>query len=265
MKIVAGDHKVDVYWDNSPESFLDPVTGEVDFEGYKIYRATLTRENQNTGLKQLFELIGQCDQIDSVGYNTGLDFVRLPQPETLDGHEYQYRFTNDDLLNGWQYAFAVTAFDKGDPANNLPSLESSTLLSYGRAFPGPQPEARGKVTVFPNPYKISSLWDGLGEDGIQERSRILYFANLPEKCAIKIYTVAGDLVDIIDHDGLTYNGSDINWFKQYAGEDNVFSGGIHGWDLVTKSDQAVATGLYLYTVEDKSTGEMSRGKFVVIK
>jgi hypothetical protein len=265
MKLVAGESKVDVYWDDSPESAIDPVTGEPDFEGYKIYRARITQQNQNVGLKQLFELIGQYDIYDSIGYNTGMSLIRLPQPETLDGHAYQYRLTCNNLLNGWQYAFSVTAFDQGDPDNNLPSLESSVLQSYSRVFPGAAPDENRKVTVFPNPYKTSSVWDGRGDDGIQERSRLLYFANLPDHCTIRIYTMAGDLVDTIEHDGDTYNGSDIGWFKQFASGENVFSGGVHAWDLVTKSDQAVATGLYLYTIEDKDNGQVQRGKFVVIK
>jgi len=265
IKLVAADGKVDVYWDNSAESFIDPVTGEPDFEGYRVYRARITQENQGSGLKQLLELIAQYDAIDSLDYDTGLDLIRLPQPETLDGRVYNYKLTNDNLLNGWEYAFAVSAFDRGDPANNLPSLESSALLSAGRVFPGPTPAEMRRVTVFPNPYKAGSLWDGRGDDGVQERSRLIYFANLPERCSIKIYTVAGDLVDVIDHDGRTYSGADIAWFQQYAAGDKVFSGGIHGWDLVTKSDQALATGLYLFTVEDRNSGEHSRGKFVVIK
>jgi len=265
IKLVAADGKVDVYWDNSAESFIDPVIGEPDFEGYRLYRARITQENQGSGLKQLLELVAQYDMNDSIGYDTGLDLIRLPQPETLDGRIYNYRFMNDNLLNGWEYAFAVSAFDRGDPANNLPSLESSALLGAGRVFPGPTPAEKRKVTVFPNPYKAGSLWDGRGDDGIQERSRLIYFANLPERCSIKIYTVAGDLVDVIDHDGKTYSGADIAWFQQYAAGDKVFSGGIHGWDLVTKSDQALATGLYLFTVEDRNSGELSRGKFVVIK
>jgi hypothetical protein len=265
IKLVAADGKVDVYWDDSAESFIDPVTGEPDFEGYRLYRARITQENQGAGLKQLLELIAQYDMNDSVGYDTGLDLIRLPQPETLDGRIYNYKFTNDNLLNGWEYAFAVSAFDRGDPANNLPSLESSALLSAGRVFPGPTPEEMRRVTVFPNPYKAGSLWDGRGDDGVQERSRLIYFANLPERCSIRIYTLAGDLVDVIDHDGRTYSGADIAWFQQYAAGDKVFSGGIHGWDLVTKSDQALATGLYLFTVEDRNSGELSRGKFVVIK
>jgi hypothetical protein len=35
--------------------------------------------------------------------------------------------------------------------------------------------------------------------------------------------------------------------------------------LVTADDQAIATGLYLYTVEDLATGEIQKGKFAVIK
>jgi len=266
MKLVAGEGKVDIYWDNSSEAFIDPVTGQPDFEGYKIYKAKITQENQNVGIKQLLELIAQYDRVDSIGYDTDIDAIRLEIPETIDGHAYQYRFTNDNLLDGWQYAFAVTAFDTGDPVNNLESLESSALLNTGRVIPGPQADnEKRKVTVFPNPYKASSLWDGRGDDGIQERSRLIYFANLPDICTIRIYTLAGDLVDTIEHDSRTYNGADINWYAQYAPGEKAFSGGIHGWDLVTKSDQALATGMYLFAVEDKASGETSRGKFVVIK
>jgi hypothetical protein len=139
------------------------------------------------------------------------------------------------------------------------------LLSSGRAFPGPTGNENRQISVFPNPYRASSLWDGRGDDGVQERTRLLYFANLPQRCNIKIYTLAGDLVDAIDHDGLTYSGADVGWYGQFAPGDKVFSGGIHAWDLVTKSDQALATGLYLYTVKDSDTGELYRGKFVVIK
>lgn len=266
VKLVPGDGKVDVYWDDQPEHFIDPVTGSEDFEGYRIYRARLTNENQGIGLKQLFELIGQYDIIDSIGYNTGLDLIRLDEPLDINGHTFHYKFTNEGLLNGWQYAFAVSSFDMGDPENNLESLESSVLLGYGKAFAGPLAGVdERKITVFPNPYKASSAWDGLGDDGVQERSRLLYFANLPENCTIRIFTLAGDLVDVLEHEAASYTGQDINWFKEFAEGEKVFSGGLHGWDLVSKSDQAVATGLYLYVVEDRDTGEIYRGKFVVIK
>jgi hypothetical protein len=47
--------------------------------------------------------------------------------------------------------------------------------------------------------------------------------------------------------------------------DTKISGGEHAWDLISRYDQAIATGLYLFTVKDLETGEIKRGKFVIIK
>jgi hypothetical protein len=106
------------------------------------------------------------------------------------------------------------------------------------------------------------VWDGAGE-----RNRKIYFYNLPARCEIRIYTLAGDIVADIHHDAATYDGSDIGWFQQFSGTQipPQFSGGEHAWDLITKYDQAIATGLYLYSVRDSDTGETATGKFLVIK
>jgi hypothetical protein len=45
----------------------------------------------------------------------------------------------------------------------------------------------------------------------------------------------------------------------------IMSGGEHAWDLITMHDQATASGLYLFTVEDKDTGTIKEGKFLIIK
>ena len=265
MKLVASDRSVDVYWNNSPESYIDPIIGRADFEGYRIYRARVTQDNQSQGLRSLLQMVGQFDLVDSIGFNTGLDYVRLPEPVVIDGDSMYYKLTNNDLLNGWQYVYSVTAFDTGDPTNNLESLESSPLLNYKRVFPGPQPEEKAKVGVFPNPYRAYSLWDGRGADGPKERQRMINFYNLPDKCTITIYTIAGEVVDKIYHDAATYNGGDISWYDNYSGEGSVFSGGLHSWDVVSEADQAIATGIYLYTVKDEVTGDVQKGKFVIIK
>ena len=265
MKLVASDGRVDVYWDDFPEDFIDPVLGRADFEGYRIYRARVTQDNQNRGLRELLEMVGEFDRIDSIGYNTGLAFVRLPEPVIIDGDTMYYKFTNDNLLNGWQYVYAVTAFDTGDPINNLESLESNNLINYQRVIPGTQVQSNAKVGVFPNPYRSAALWDGRGTDGPKERLRKLYFYNLPDRCSITIYTVAGEIVDRVEHDAATYDGSDIAWYQNYASGDVVFPGGMHGWDVVSEADQAIATGLYLYAVENKATGDIQKGKFIIIK
>ena len=43
------------------------------------------------------------------------------------------------------------------------------------------------------------------------------------------------------------------------------SGGEEPWDLITDHDQAIATGLYLFSVKDEETGNIKIGKFLVIK
>ena len=94
---------------------------------------------------------------------------------------------------------------------------------------------------------------------------MINFYNLPDKCTITIYTIAGEVVDKIYHDAATYNGGDISWYDNYSGEGSVFSGGLHSWDVVSEADQAIATGIYLYTVKDEVTGDVQKGKFVIIK
>lgn len=266
MKLVASDGKVDVYWNKLAETFVDPVLGRQDFEGYRIYRARITADNQNRGLKDLLELVGEFDRAgDSTGYNTGMGYITLSEPEIFDGDTMYYKFTCDNLLNGWQYLFAISAFDTGDPLNNLESLESSALINYQRAFPGTPTQANAKVGVFPNPYRAYALWDGRGTDGVKERLRKIYFYNLPEKCRITIYTLAGEVVDNIDHNAVSGNGADIAWYDNYASGDVVMSGGVQSWDVVSKADQAIATGMYLFTVKDNATGDVQKGKFLIIK
>ena len=94
---------------------------------------------------------------------------------------------------------------------------------------------------------------------------MIHFYNLPQNCTITIYTVAGEIVDKINHDASTYTGDDIAWFENFADEDVVFSGGMHSWDVVSEADQAIATGMYLYTVKDENSGDIQRGKLVIIK
>jgi len=93
----------------------------------------------------------------------------------------------------------------------------------------------------------------------------LYFYNLPARCEVRIYTLAGDLVDRFTHNSESYNGADIKWFEHFSLRNTVFPGGEHAWDLVSEYDQAIATGLYVYTVKDHESGKIYNGKFLVIK
>jgi hypothetical protein len=260
LTVIPGNGKVSLYFDNLPEDYEDPITREKDFEGYRIYGSPKT-----VGSKEEATLMAQFDEIDSLGlgYDTGFEAIRFDT--TINGKDYQYRFINENLLSGWpgKYFYAVTSYDKGNPANNMPSMESSINENLTYAVPG-RPVSHSKerkIYVYPNPYKTGALWDGSGT-----RDRLIWFANLPERATIRIYSLAGDLIDEIDHDANTYNGGDAGLLAQKASsQKTVYSGGEHGWDLISRHDQAIATGLYLYSVKDEDTEEVFTGKFVVIK
>lgn len=266
VKVIPENQKATIYWDKRAENSIDPISGKKDFEGYRLYRTQAgfdLTQAQNT-LSSLV-LLGEFDSTgNSIGFNSGFSFVELDEPVTFENDtiQYYYKFEIDNLLNGWQYLFSVTAFDEGDSESNLESLESGPLASLQRILPGTlaNEDENVEVGVFPNPYYGSAIWDGSSE-----RLRKIYFFNLPGECEITIYTLAGDIVKRIEHDQLS-NGSDIQWFQNYASDGKQkFAGGEHAWDLVTDNDQAIATGLYLFTVKNRRNGNIKTGKFLVIK
>jgi len=93
-------------------------------------------------------------------------------------------------------------------------------------------------------------YTGLADTGLvlapsQYMSEIPSTFGPPKSCVISIYTLAGDLVELIRHSDATFS--------------------FHDWNLTSYVGQAVASGLYLFAVEDSQTGEVQVGKFVVIR
>ena len=266
VKVIPENQKATIYWDKRSESSVDPISGKKDFEGYRLYRTEAGFDLTNyQNLQSSLVLLAEFDSTgNDIGYNTGFSYVRLDEPVYFpnDTTAYYYKFEVSTLLNGWQYVFSVTAFDQGDPDNNLSSLESSPLTTANKILPGTvaTDETNAEVGVYPNPYYGNAIWDGN-----TERLRKIYFYNLPSNCEITIYTLAGDVVKRIQHNSES-NGSDLGWFQNYSSDNSQkFSGGEHAWDLITDYDQAIATGLYLFTVENKNNGDIKRGKFLIIK
>ncbi|MFH1850911.1 MAG: hypothetical protein ABIA75_01060 [Candidatus Neomarinimicrobiota bacterium] len=266
MTVVVGDQIATVYWSDNAESFIDPVSQEIDFEGYRVYgaRKTLVEYPQEFTLLGEYDVYNPDDQ--NIGYNTGLDAVRItnaagePDSVAIDGVYYHYKFENRGVKNGWMNYYSVTAYDRGDPEANVASLESSKYANRVYVMPGSVPDTsgwRGQPSVYPNPYRGQANWDGYGS-----RDRMIWFQNLPAKAEIRIFTLAGDLVDIIQH-GSDYIGQDVRNIDH--NKNPLLSGGEHAWDLISSYDQAVASGLYLFTVEDLASNEVKEGKFLVIK
>jgi len=98
-----------------------------------------------------------------------------------------------------------------------------------------------KITVVPNPFIIRH------ELMPNENNPALYFTNLPPVCTVRIYTLSGDLVTVLQH-----------------ATSGAAASGTAVWDLRNNNFQRVASGLYLYHVEDAS-GRTFVGKFAVVR
>jgi len=94
------------------------------------------------------------------------------------------------------------------------------------------------IMVVPNPYIVRNAWERS-----RDYSRIA-FTHLPDKCTIRIYTLSGDLLRTLEHDSPALDGNE-------------------NWDLLTKNNQKIAAGVYIYHV-DSEYGEKI-GKFAVVR
>jgi len=119
------------------------------------------------------------------------------------------------------------------------------------------------IMVVPNPYIGRSKFDGRKEnDQKGDKSRRLWFINLPNRCTIRIYTLAGDLVQTLDHNGSM--PTDIITISK-ATTTGMAASGMHSWDLLSKNEQIIAPGVYLFSVENKADSKIKVGKFVIVK
>lgn len=269
VKVVPSDKKIDVYWTKASEFSVDPISNQQDFEGYRLYKTTVGFDVKDVvDITKDLKVVAEYDTpANGIFFDNGFSSVALASPVTFEGdtNRYYYRYTFENIQNGWQHAISLTAFDRGDPVNNLESLESSPVANMARVFagkPGNDGFANGDPFVYPNPYYAGASWEGASTF---EEDRKIMFANLPSECTVRIYTVAGDFVDEFTHNE-AYTGEESRWFVTYSDPQSTkFSGGEHAWDLLSRDNQIIARGIYLFSVQDAKTGDIFKGKFVVIK
>ncbi|MEM0961061.1 MAG: hypothetical protein AAGK21_00810 [Bacteroidota bacterium] len=98
--------------------------------------------------------------------------------------------------------------------------------------------------VVPNPYVAAASFEPERFATAGRGQRRIEFRAIPANSTVRIYTVTGDLVQTLRHDGLTT--------------------GIVEWDLRTKDNLDVAPGLYIFHVDAPDVGEHV-GRFAIIK
>ena len=258
FRVVAREQALDFYWDNESQKAYDRTSKPPqDFQGYRVYIGDSPR---NMAMVAQFDVAG-----DTASFNTGFGTIALDPPVPVDGLQALYKFTVNGLRDGFKYYCAVTAFDLGN--NQIRSLESARTQNQRIGVPGPQPGERpdSKPTVYPNPYRVEARWD----QGKGIREHWLTFDNLPKRCTIRIFTLAGDLLFVKEFEGNTNDVDDARGMYNRSaslGGKPTLSGHQWPWDMITRQGQAIATGLYLYSVEDHASGNQRHvGKFLVVK
>ncbi len=150
-------------------------------------------------------------------------------------------YTDNTAINGYPYYYVVCSYDSETDVESTKSNYKQTI--DGTPIPvvpvgGPSANWIENITVVPNPYRGSAPWEQTYLDKIA-------FTNLPAMCNIHIYTLAGDHVITLEH-------------RSLSGDE-----GTTFWDLVSRNDQEVTSGLYIYRVETEN--DYAIGKFAIIK
>jgi hypothetical protein len=178
-----------------------------------------------------------------------------------------YEYIDPFVHNGFLYFYSVTATDhelqlipgtnprefrivgpgqSGDPSSSFNNSSPAT-----EAQSAAERDANGaNIFVYPNPATRDALaeFQELFPSGDDPTGVRVKWANLPRaRNTIRIYTLAGDLVETIEHDGTGGYGE-------------------AEWNLISRNGQEVVSGIYLYVVQsDDDAFEDFIGKFVVVR
>ncbi|MBU0742830.1 hypothetical protein KKG45_03880 [bacterium] len=175
-----------------------------------------------------------------------------------------YEYVDYDVHNGFLYFYSVTATDHamdindddtitvtgsgivGDPSSSFNDVRPGSLAQTAEE----RKQNGVDIYVYPNPATRDALEEfQLFYPNSDDPTGIrVCFANLPRSHnSVKIYTLDGDLVETLDHDGTDGYGEIC-------------------WNLVSRNGQEVVSGIYLYTVESRDAQfDDFIGKFVIIR
>jgi hypothetical protein len=199
------------------------------------------------------------DTFWAVTYRARNDTLNIREKLAVQYYEYADR----DIHNGFLYFYSVSATDhsmdfvgaqpritgagqSGDPGSSFTSTVPGTDAQTAE-----ERKRQGvNIYVYPNPATRDALDDFQpfypnGEDPTGVR---VVFANLPmAKNKISIFTLDGDLVAEVEHDGRDGYGQ-------------------ASWNLMSRNGQEVVSGIYLYVVASEDNRfEDFIGKFVIVR
>ncbi len=258
-----GDHQVQIAWDNLPEVLsaagqLGPWPNHV--VGYRVWkladwrrRSAALPPRENWALMAAFAF-GSGDTLFGEQNMLAATDSSLDYREILYERKWypvgRYRITDREVHNGFDYVYRVTTVSElevimageraGRENGNTPGRNvTDVVVPHAGAS-----SIAGAVWVVPNPYRGHADWDRPPVAG-NPIGQHVDFMGLPQaRATIKIWTVSGDFVAQVDHDGTAGDGQ-------------------AAWNLVSRNGQDVVSGIYLFTVTS-ALGSQA-GRFVIIR
>jgi hypothetical protein len=186
VRVVPGDRRVTLYWDNVAEISTDPLSGVNDFEGYKIYRSedytfadvyTITDANGVPFLRAPFVgTDGKPAQFDLVNGWFGFH----PVDYLGRGVKYQlgsntglvHSYVDSSVTNGKTYYYAVASYDHGFDSLSiaLPPTESQITISRD-AITGAFTYDVNTVSVVPAPLASGTVGPRITNNATATRTK----------------------------------------------------------------------------------------------
>jgi hypothetical protein len=228
-------------------------------EFLEIMTPVLRWQEYPTALDTFWAVTGR-EQVVEVDPDSGEQEVTVVGKDPVEFYEY----VDEAVSNGYIYFYSVTATDHeleqlpgggfrivGDGLSGDPSSSFTNSTPGTDAQTAAEREANGaNIYAYPNPATREALeeFQQLFPSGDDPTGVRVAFANLPRaRNTIQIYTLSGDLVETIEHDG-----------TQGYGEAS--------WNLISRNGQEVVSGIYLYVVQsDDDRFDDFIGKFVVVR
>lgn len=237
------------------------------FGGYMIWRSRTTRIEDAVLLRVYNYSDSTWTFQGSVRAFSDPDSI-IPRKNPIERNQDPIDdFTIAGPSNGIPYFYSVTRFDLrylgGGVFPVFPdSATQGVWAGFYRDHPGDSPTPLvaaaspdsvapllGQVIVVPNPFDMSEF--ELNRKWSEEQPAV-EFRKLPDAATIRIYTLGGDLVRVIEHGRGRY---------QEARDTS-------SWDLRNSSGKRVTSGVYVYQVVTPAgnnlPGEVMQGYFTVV-
>ena len=160
LSAVPGDGQITLYWDDSSERIPDAFSGNIDFEGYRIYRS---QDNGQTWGQEVNDVQGNLITyvpIAQFDLNNGISGFDARNPFTYLGDDtgLKHTFVDTDVKNGIRYSYTIVAYDRGDDIIfSLETARGTSTAEHNFVTVTPQPEFLGKI-----PAEVESLQQTAG-------------------------------------------------------------------------------------------------------